>query len=173
MTENKIQQLKCKICETKRMLTEEEIAESIAIISKHSMKPDHILNIWSAFDGDACPDTGNHQYIWNPPFRENVLNIADTRKGKEVDFVRNTNENEELRKNYEKLQQEKDAAIEKLQQEKDKQMKEITESKDKQMKEIQDKIQKNEEVNAELVESNRQLEEEILKTSGRDWKGWL
>lgn len=173
MTEDIIPQLKCKICETKRELTEEEIKESIDTIKKHNMKPNQILNIWSAFDGDTCPMGGNHEYEWNPSFREKIMYDADKRKSNEVDIVRNNNENEELRKNCIRLEEDNSAKIEKIKQETEQKIKEITDTKEKKVSEIKDKIKKNEDANTELEATNPVIEENIMKTSGRDWRQWL
>lgn len=167
------EQLTCKICKAKRLLTDEEIQESIDIVTKHAMKPNGILNIWSALDGDVCPEGGNHDYAWNPAFREKIMNDADKRKRNEVDIVRNNNENEELKNNCDKLERETDVEVEKIKWETEQKIKELTENKDKKVKELGDKIQKNQETNAGLEILNPELETNILKTSGREWKQWL
>ena len=140
MTEDIIPQLKCKICETKRELTEEEIQESIVTIKRHNMKPNQILNIWSAFDGDICPMGGNHDYEWNPSFREKTLNDADKRKNNEVDIVRNNNENEELKKECNRLEEINSAQIEKIKQETEQKIKELTDTKENKIKVTKYKI---------------------------------
>jgi hypothetical protein len=170
MTEN---QLKCKICEAKRPLTEEEIVESIEIMKRHNMKANQILNMWSALDGDTCPEGGNHDYGWNPAFRESIMNDADKRKNNEVLIVKNNNENEELTKVCDKLEKETDAGIEKIRGDTEQKIKEMIENKDKKVNEMQDKMIKNKETNEELEKINPVLEENILKTSGRIWKEWL
>lgn len=166
-------QLKCKICNSKRELTEEEIKESIEIVIRHNMKPNGILNIWSALDGEICPESGNHDYMWNPAFREYIMNEADKRKNNEVEIVRNNNENEELKNDYDKLKKETNAEVEKIRQEAEQKIKEITEKPYNKLKEIEDKLKKNQETNLKLEELNPELETNILKTSGREWKQWL
>lgn len=166
-------QLTCKICETKRHLTEDEVKESIDIINRHNMKPNQILNIWSALDGDVCPEGGNHDYAWYPSFRENIMNYATKRKNNEVEIVRNSNLNIELKNDYDKLKKDTEAEVEKIKQEMEQKIREITESPYKKIKEIQDKIKKNQEANAELEKLNPDIEENILKVSGREWRQWL
>jgi hypothetical protein len=161
MTEDKAQ-LKCQICDSKRLLTEEEITESVITMKEHNLKPDQILNIWSAYDGDTCPEGGNHNYEWNPAFREDIMDKANKRRKADLDIVKYNNEYEELTKASEKLEAD---AVQKL--------KEIMENRDKKLQEIHDKIERNKDIIYELGISNPALEEEILKTSGRDWRGWL
>lgn len=155
-------QLTCKICKAKRSLTEEEIQESIEIAKKHAMKPNGILSIWSALDGDVCPEGGNHDYAWNPAFREKIMNEADKRKNNDVVIIRNNNENKEL-----------NAEIAKIKKEVEQKIKEITEAPYKKVEELEDKIKKNQEAIIELEKLNPDLEENILKVSGREWKQWL
>jgi len=161
MAENK-EQLKCQICDSKRLLTEEEITESINVMRIRNLKPDQILNIWSAYDGDTCPEGGNHNYEWNPEFREYIMDKANTRRKADLDIVKYNNECEELARASEKLEADTELKV-----------KEIYASKDKKIAEIHDKITQNENTICDLQMSNPVLEEEILKTSGRDYKGWL
>lgn len=161
MTDDKAQ-LKCQICDSKRLLTVEEITESMNMMKIRSLKPDQILNIWSAYDGDTCPEGGNHNYEWNPIFREYIMDEANKRRKAYLDIVKYNNECEELARASEKL--EADTAQE---------LKEIMDSKDKKIQDIQAKITENKNIISGLETSNPILEEEILKTSGRDWKGWL
>jgi hypothetical protein len=161
MVEDKAQ-LKCQICDSKRLLTVEEITESISVMRIRNLKPDQILNLWSAYDGDTCPEGGNHNYEWNPAFREDIMDKANKRRKADLDIVKYNNECEELARASEKLEAD---TLQKL--------KEIMENKDKKVQEIQTKITENENVISELEGIKPALEEEILKTSGRDWKGWL
>lgn len=166
-------QLRCKMCMTKRLLTLEEIQESVEIMKKHNMVKDQILELWSTYDGGVCPEGGNHSYEWNDSFKNQVMDDAQKRKNNELEIVRNNNENKELENNYIKIEEDTKAEIEKLMLETEQKVRDLTESRDKKSKEMQDKIQKNQETNLELEKQNPDLEENIVKLSGRDWKGWL
>lgn len=161
MTEDKAQ-LKCQICDSKRLLTEEEITESIKVLTIRNLKPDQILNIWSAYDGDTCPEGGNHNYEWNPAFREDIMDKANKRRKGDLDIVKYDNECEELTKASEKLVEDTELKV-----------KELTAYRDKILQETHDKIAAIEVTMSDIAIANPALEEEILKTSGRDWKGWL
>ena len=127
-----------------------------------NLKPDQILNIWSAYDGDTCPEGGNHNYEWNSTFREYIMDIANKRRKADLDIIKYNNECEELAKVSIKLDIDTELKV-----------KEIIADKDKKQQEIHGKITENENAIALLEGSIPALEEEIIKTSGRDWKGWL
>ena len=144
------EQLKCKLCKSIRTLTEEEILTTIDIISKRNLKEDSILNIWSIFDGETCPDGGTHEYDWNKEFLQKMLDDSSKIKDGETEVIRNNNENVELENKIEQIKKENDNRI----------------------KDITEKIQKNKERNI-LLQDNKETIENILKTSGREWRKWL
>jgi hypothetical protein len=160
MTEDKAQ-LKCQICDSKRLLTYEEVTESIEIIMKRNFKPDDILGIWSLYDGHTCPEGGNHSYEWNSAFREDIMNKADKRKKMDGEIVRRNNRCEELARTAEKSKVDRDQKI-----------KEIIANGEKEEQKIHEEITENEKAIEELEILMPSLEEEILNTSGRSWIEW-
>jgi len=145
-----LEQLKCKLCKTKRELTEEEVSTSIDIISKRNLDDDSIFKIWNLFDGETCPDGGEHDYDWNGEFLQKMLDDATKLKEGEAEIIRNNNENTEAENKIEQIKKETDNKI----------------------KEISEKIQKKKERNLE-IQNNKEIINTILNTSGRDWKEWL
>lgn len=144
-------ELKCKLCKTKRVLSEEEIKESINIISKRNLKYESILSIWNIYDGETCPEGGTHEYEWDTSYFEKILNDAAKIKDKSTEIIRNVNENKEINIKIEKLKEETD----------------------KKINEMISKIDQNKEKNITLEREISTSEDIILKTTGRNYKEWL
>lgn len=146
-----MQQLECKICKTKRELTEEEIREAVELIDKRNLKPDSMFKIWNIFDGDVCPEGGTHEYRWNNEFFEKMMDDAEKVRDSELQITKNTNENIDLTNKIEQLKAE-------------------TENK---IKEMTERIEKNKESNIQTSQSTQEIKDNTLKVSGREWKKWL
>ncbi len=145
------EQFECKLCKTKRELTEEELNTSIDIISKRKLKYDSILNMWNVFDGETCPEGGMHEYEWNRDFFSRMLNESSNIRANDAEKVRNDNENKELEYKIEQLKKD-------------------TENK---VKEMTYKMEKNKQANILTEQSNTEKKNTILKVSGREWNSWL
>jgi hypothetical protein len=144
-------QLECKLCKTKRELTEEEISISTDIISKRNLKSDSILNIWNVFDGEMCPEGGMHEYDWNKEYYEKMLNDASKIRENNAEIVRKKNENIAMESKIDQLKKD-------------------TESK---IKEMTENLEKNKQSYILMEQSNNEKKNTILKVSGREWNSWL
>lgn len=146
-----MEQLICTICKTKRLLSEEELKELMAIISKRNLKPDKILSMLSDWDGETCPEGGEHEYDWNTEFFQKMLDDANTIRKNNGEIARKVNENLVLENDIEKLKKDTEIKI----------------------KEMTEKIEKNKETNILMEKSNTEFQDAIIKASGREWRAWL
>ncbi len=144
------EQLKCKICKTKRELSEEELKELYDIIEKKKLEPSAFIDILNICDGKTC-NGDRHEYDWNEEFFSEMLDDSAKIRENTAEIIRKTNEN-------------KDLEIKIIQLKKD------TENK---IKEFEEKISKNKESNISMEKSNIELKDAILKASGREWNRWL
>lgn len=100
-----MEQLRCKLCKSKRELTEQEIATAAQIIKERNLKPDALRDVWNLYDGETCPQGGYHKYEWNGEFFQKMIDDSTKIRDNETQIVRNNNENIELENKIKELQE--------------------------------------------------------------------
>lgn len=146
-----MEQVKCKLCKTKRELKEEELKEIYDVIERKKLERSALFDILNIYDGKTCPEGGTHEYDWNQEFFQKMLDDSTKIKENNAQIVRNHNENREMESKI-------------------KQLKIDTENK---IKEMTEEMTKNKESNTLMEQSNTEIKDNILKTSGKEWNSWL
>ena len=95
LTENsieKIEQLKCRICNGKLRLNENEIQDWIDWKNKNGAEEDAIFLYFNLIHKRKCPGKRYHEYRWNEDFEDQILSDSSKRKFGEIDITKKTNE---------------------------------------------------------------------------------
>lgn len=170
-----IEQLACKVCASKRLVTEEEMKKYIEYRDMWNIDTDDdsMFEHFNRVDKKTCPGNNFHEYSWNMDFYENMLLLSQKIRSRDLNLTRNNNENIELEKRIATIEDSSSKELANIQEEYDLKIKELNEKKDKSIEELRVKIEKNRMDNEKIEKEAPELEQTILKQSGQPWKEWL
>lgn len=170
-----MEQLTCKICAKKRLVTEEEMKKYIEYRLLWGIDADdeNMFVHFNRVDKKTCPGNKFHEYGWNMDFYESMLLLTRKRKTGDINLTRNNNENIELEKRISAIMESSSNELKKLQEELNGKIIEISEKREKAIEELKSKIEKNKKSNEEIEKETPELEQSIQKRSGQSWKEWL
>lgn len=170
-----IEQLTCKICAKKRLVTEEEMRKYVEyrLLWEIDSDDDNMFVHFNRVDKKTCPGNKFHEYGWNMDFYENMLLLTRKLKNGDINLTRNNNENIDLEKRIVAIEESSSKELANILEETDRKIKEINEKKDKAVEELRNKIEKNRKDNEKLEKEAPELEQNILNQSGQSWKEWL
>lgn len=170
-----MEQLTCKICAKKRLVTEEEMKKYIEYRLLWGIDADdeNMFVHFNRVDKKTCPGNKFHEYGWNMDFYENMLLLTRKRKTGDINLTRNNNENIDLEKRISAIMESSSNELKKLQEELNGKIIEISEKREKAIEELRAKIEKNKKSNEEIEKETPELEQTILSQTGQTWKEWL